>query len=306
MATIFSKFDLNHLSINRSLESDIERLKKDLKKHEQEATKKLEEREHQAHEHTKLIKSLENEKAVLSAAVEARDSKLTQMSTKLDEMKNLRQKVLDGEKAQHELTILTHQHDKLSDEVKRKQSMEENLRKSLKDANATIERLKAESIKEKEELLHVKAEASKVKLQFQKARGERNTYKQRADSLAKEMSRICKNGRDISQIETLMQDHQLINEEVAQLRSEKKMALEELQQSRNEYEQYILAQIQAASDNESIRIFQRNRELERVVTDMTEYLTAKQMQLESVQEANRSLTEELRLMAEKCRDDNDI
>ncbi len=306
MATIFSKFDLNHLSINRSLESDIERLKKDLKKHEQEATKKLEEREHQAHEHTKLIKSLENEKAVLSAAVEARDSKLTQMSTKLDEMKNLRQKVLDGEKAQHELTILTHQHDKLSDEVKRKQSMEENLRKSLKDANATIERLKAESIKEKEELLHVKAEASKVKLQFQKARGERNTYKQRADSLAKEMSRICKNGRDISQIETLIQDHQLINEEVAQLRSEKKMALEELQQSRNEYEQYILAQIQAASDNESIRIFQRNRELERVVTDMTEYLTAKQMQLESVQEANRSLTEELRLMAEKCRDDNDI
>lgn len=277
-----------------------------MKKHEQEATKKLEEREHQAHEHTKLIKSLENEKAVLSAAVEARDSKLTQMSTKLDEMKNLRQKVLDGEKAQHELTILTHQHDKLSDEVKRKQSMEENLRKSLKDANATIERLKAESIKEKEELLHVKAEASKVKLQFQKARGERNTYKQRADSLAKEMSRICKNGRDISQIETLIQDHQLINEEVAQLRSEKKMALEELQQSRNEYEQYILAQIQAASDNESIRIFQRNRELERVVTDMTEYLTAKQMQLESVQEANRSLTEELRLMAEKCRDDNDI
>jgi len=130
-------------------------------------------------------------------------------------------------------------------------------------------------------------------------------FKQKADSLSKEMSRICRNGRDISDIEKLITDHQALGSEVAQLRSEKKKALDEVEQSRTEYSQYVEAQIRVGADSEAVRALQRNIELERIVTEMTEYLNAKQMQLESVQDANRTLTKELQLMTKKYRDQND-
>jgi seryl-tRNA synthetase len=176
----------------------------------------------------------------------------------------------------------------------------------LEKANKDIEILAVTLKDEKKSMEAVKREASKIKSQFQKTRGERNTYKQKADSLAKEMSRICRNGRGIADIEKLIHNHQALNVEAAQLRSDKKKALEEVEDCRAEHEQFVQAQIQAGADGEAVRTVQRNMELQGIITGMTEYLDAKEMQLESVQDANRALTEELRLMADRCRTQNDI
>jgi chromosome segregation ATPase len=254
----------------------------------------------------KAIKALQNEKAVLSAAIEARDSKLIKMSAKLEDIEKLKQKVVTGEKAQNQLTELSLQHKNAKNDIEKMKENEQTLTRDLDKAKKHITTLETSFEIEKKAFATAKKEASKVKLQFQKTRGERNTFKQKADSLAKEMSRICRNGRGIDDIERLIHDHQTLGSEVVQLRSEKKKALDEVQECKTNFDEYIQAQIKVGAGGDAVRTTQRNFELERVVTEMTEYLNAKQMQLESVQHANRSLTEELRLMAEKCRDQNDI
>lgn len=290
----------------RSLESDLERTKKDYISYQKEAAVVLDEKNDEACEQAKLIKALENEKAVLSAAIEARDGKLAQKSALLDELKDLRQKAQNGERAQSELESLKQNYIVLKDEMKQMRENAQKLENSLGEANRKIVTLEKDYINEKKASTEAMSETNKIKLQFQKVRGERNTFKQKADSLAKELAKICRNGREINDIEKVILDNQLLNEEVVTLRSDKKRAMIELEQCKSDYEQYIRAQIQAATDDESVRICLRNLELEKIITGMTEYLDAKQMQLESVQEANRGLTEELRLMAEKTRDQNDI
>lgn len=59
-------------------------------------------------EHDKALKSLANEKAVLSAAVEARDSKLTRMSDLQKENEKLKREVQDGKFVRNQLVSCLH------------------------------------------------------------------------------------------------------------------------------------------------------------------------------------------------------
>ena len=283
-------------------------MKKDFKAHEVHLQKQLQSRDETIGNLEKATKSLENEKSVLSAAIEARDNKLAKIQSQLEEMKTLKLKVQDGEKAQNKLDQMKTKFENLCSEIDNMTASKEHVSEELEKARKKIEELETTVQDEKKMLANVKLEASKVKLQFQKTRGERNTYKQKADSLVKEMSRICRNGKGIEDIEKIMNEHETLVTEVAQLRSEKKKAINEAQECRNEYEEYVKAQIQQSGEgnSEAVKILKRNKELERIVSEMTEYLNAKQMQLESVQDANRSLSEELRLMAQQCRQNNDV
>eukprot|EP01083_Nonionella_stella_P298962 1014552_1 len=68
----------------QSRESDISRLKEDQVKYSEEYKNGIKKYEDAATDFDKHIKSLQNEKAVLSAAVEARDNKLNRMSALKD------------------------------------------------------------------------------------------------------------------------------------------------------------------------------------------------------------------------------
>ena len=73
------------------MESDLVRIKEDQAKHCAKYEKRIHEHEDSVSEYKKLIKSLGNEKAVLSAAVEARDSKLLKMEALKKEFQNMKQ-----------------------------------------------------------------------------------------------------------------------------------------------------------------------------------------------------------------------
>jgi len=77
----------------RSLESDLARLKEDRVKHAAAYERRIEEHADDVGDYKKVIKSLSNEKAVLSAAVEARDSKLGRMEELKQEVQSLKQQV---------------------------------------------------------------------------------------------------------------------------------------------------------------------------------------------------------------------
>ena len=59
-------------------------------------------------------------------------------------------------------------------------------------------------------------------------------------------------------------------------------------------------------ERDVIRSLERMAELERVVAQTTEYLNAKEMKLDTMREVNRSLTEEVRRLAERSLEENDV
>lgn len=173
-----------------------------------------------------------------------------------------------------------------------------NLHQAKEEALSNLE-------KEKSSASAAKKEFNSLVLQVQNAKGERNRWKQKADSLAKEMSRICRGG-SINDIEKLMNGHQELKKEVSLLRSQKKKAEEELEESLNVHASYVQAQELVNSDASSIRAVQKCSELERLVSHMTEYVNAKESQLDSIKAINRALTEELHLIHQSNLEDNDI
>lgn len=173
-----------------------------------------------------------------------------------------------------------------------------NLHQAKEEALSNLE-------KEKSSASAAKKEFKSLVAQVQNAKGERNRWKQKADSLAKEMSRICRGG-SINDIEKLMNGHQELKKEVSLLRSQKKKAEEELEESLNAHASYVQAQELVNSDASSIRAVQKCSELERLVSHMTEYVNAKESQLDSIQAINRALTEELHLIHQSNLEDNDI
>lgn len=300
-------FKISQFVSCRSLVSDIGRLKKDYKSHQLNSEQKLGEKVQEGQEYQKSIKSLQNEKAVLSAGIEARDNKLSKLSSKLVDIDALKGKVVNGENSQRELDTLKQKYLDLKVDMEKMEENNNRLLGDMKKMKNENEMLAGENLNARSNLSTMKKEVNKMKVLFQTAKGERNNFKQKADSLGKEMSRICRNGLDIKNIENIIQEHQFLSTEVVRLRSEKKKAVHVSEQQRLKFEQYVMAQIEADSEsNQVTKVYERNIELERLVTETTEYLNAKEMQLESVQEANVALTEELRFMADKYREQNDI
>jgi chromosome segregation ATPase len=131
----------------------------------------------------------------------------------------------------------------------------------------------------------------------QKLKAERNSYKQKADSLTKEISRLCRCGRTLRDVERVLVDEDSRKIEIEVLRTQKKKALEDLHQYRTAYEQQLVAQLNLGVDGAAVKALEQNAELERVVSELTEYVNAKEMQLETMRQVNETLTEDLKQLA---------
>ena len=162
----------------------------------------------------------------------------------------------------------------------------------LQDANGVIQ-TQQQLVKEYEHEL----ELTQSKLQQTKM--ERNSSKQKADSLLKEMSRICKNGRGMEDVERMIVDQESMQQEISILRCQKAKALHDLELSRAAYDRLVEAQTMAGLDVDAMRALQQNVELERVVSSLTEHLNAKEMQLSTLMEVNQVLTDEIRLLTRR-------
>ena len=162
------------------------------------------------------------------------------------------------------------------------------------DLESSQERMKqAQKVAER-----CKAQLENANVKCQKVKVERNTFKQRADSLAKDMSRVCKNGMGVDKIESVMQECETLKHEVSLLKTQKRRALDELNESRRLHEQSIKAQVKAGINGEAVRALEQRDELERVVSELTEYVNAKEMQLQTLMEVNQALQDEVHALAQ--------
>ena len=264
----------------------------------------------------KTVKSHSNEKAVLTAAVEARESKLGKMAELQESFVSLSAKVSQQDQWRKELDEITQRYQELKGDLQKATQLEKDCRNELQSTKENMETLRKETQGAKDTATTCREELKVVQTKNQKLKSERNSYKQKADSLAKEISRICKNGRSLADIEKILADTVVREEEVQLLRKQKRKVSEECQSYRRSYEQSRAAQQvmlhanaspKKTKDNQnSALLLERNVELERLVTEMTEYVNAKEMQLETTKQVNAALQEEIHGLAKANMNKNEI
>ena len=277
-----------------SLQETIKSLKKD---HHQELDlreKTIAEQSTKIAELEKFVRTLQNEKAVLSAGVEARESKLSRMEELQQSFSEMSSRIQDEDVLHNEIADTNRRCNQISGEL-------EQAMTALADSEARVEQLGQLNAALTEELEMERTKTAShhtdietLQLRTQKLLAERNSYKQKGDSLSKEMSRICRNGRTIRDIERIIVDEALLRQEVELLREQKRKAREELDYYRTAYEQSRSAQQMAGSDTDIASVLERNVELERLLSELTEYVHAKEMQLDTLMQINDAIQRELK------------
>ena len=251
-------------------------------------------------------RTLQNDKDVLKAAVESRDFKLCKMEELQTSLDEARVKLSQRNNFQLELDEANQRYNDTLKEVERlkmsNSAYMDERRIALERIGSLDEALQSETSKNSSHQSKLEMEQMKV----QKLKAERNSYKQKGDSLAKEMSRICRDGRTIREIEKILADDATRREEVNVLREQKRKALEQVEHFRTAYEQLLGMQKLAGIDIDTGKLLERNAELERLLSELTEYLNAKEMQLDTMKQVNDTLQSEIRHLARASMSKNDI
>jgi len=323
-----------------TFESTIVRLKNDHSERLMTMDNKISTQQSQISKQQKVIKSLQNEKAVLYAKVEVKDSKLIDHVEKIKfwgkETANQKEKILGldgtiahlrkemekkdldlkgfmqlkedavvmnktivelkedksiGLKAQQELDVLMGKHVELTETYQKQENEISQLNSLFQEGEEKIKTLQSTVTTYDTIISRLKQHNHNLQIQ-------RNNLRCKSDSLSKEIGRICRNGKSIQEIEQILREHDILKSELSRLRSDHKTLQAELNKLTAAHDDVLSASTRAGIDGDTIIALQRTAELERVVTDLTEYVGAKDMQLETLKEINRTLTEEGRLLRE--------
>lgn len=254
----------------------------------------------------KAARTLTNEKALLSAAVEARESKLAKMAKLQKSFDEMTVRIKEQDTIRLDLDEAGRRYEDVSAKLESVSKSESDCKVSLVQSRKECVDLKARLKVEERKTNSCKSEIEVQQMKIQKLIAERNSYKQKGDSLSKEIGLVCRNGRTIRDVEKILVDDIPRREEVKLLREQKQKALEDLQHCRTAYDQSRMAQKIAGVDHDSTKVLERNVQLEHLLSELTEYLSAKEMQLETFKQVNDALQTEIRDLALANMSKNDI
>lgn len=254
----------------------------------------------------KANRSLQNEKAVLQATVEARESKLTRMAELQSSFEELSIKVAQHDALRSELETSYKRYDEIQQDLRKVEAVEKECRAELIRAKQSIEQLSAQVDKERDKSEFCKSQLDPLQKEIQQLKGERNNFKHKNESISKELARICKNGRTIKDVEKILGDFDALQDEVETLRKQKRKALEDAHTYRTSYAQSKAAQELSGVEKETRAALERNAELERLLVETTEYINAQQMQLETMKLVNEQLQDEIRSLAKANLGKNEV
>jgi chromosome segregation ATPase len=206
-----------------------------------------------------------------------------------------------------ELNELQRRYQEQDASLRRAVASEEEARLEGEEARAMIDILNMKLESERQIYAVIKMDLEDERNKNQKLQSERNSFKQKADSLSKEISRLCKNGRNLEDIRRIVNDEESRITEVEILKAQKKRALDDLTEYRIAYQQSLVTQLRCPGmDGAAMKAMEKISALERVISELTEYVNAKEMQLETMIQVNQALAEEVTSLAKANMHKNDI
>jgi chromosome segregation ATPase len=177
---------------------------------------------------------------------------------------------------------------------------------SFEQVKANVDELNAKFEEVNSKCTTLEAENNSIQEKYQAVKAERNTLKQKNESLAKDMARIRKTGMEISDIERIIQENSDLHAQVELLRAQQSHLVGDLEHAPSKEEEMENSnddsgESSGPSAEELRRAWEQKTELERMVKELTEYVNAKQSQLDTMKDVNRQLTEELQNVARSRR-----
>lgn len=148
--------------------------------------------------------------------------------------------------------------------------------------------------------------ATKCQTELRRLKLEKNSLKNKNDGLSKELQRMSKNPTDSSELSKLHKAmekiqgeleaakirNESLQEQIALENMEKRNALDKLEATSLAHQQSVSYQI--AKDGRSVSAPDaRVLELESIVSNLTEYLEAKEMQMTTIRQINETLVKEI-------------
>lgn len=254
----------------------------------------------------KLNRSLQNEKAVLGATVEARESKLVKLEELQKTNAELSKQVAQHDVLRSQLKASYQRHENLQRDLESKTKAEIQCRTELESALNAVKNIKTRIQGEQEKASSCQSQLETIQKQNQQLKGERNNYKQKNESLSKEVARLCRGGRNIRDIEKLVADHESLLQETELLRIQKRKALEDAHMYRTLYEQGKAVEEMSGIEQETRHALERTTELERLLAEMTDYVTAKDMQFDTMKQVNEALQDEIHNLAQANLRSNEV
>ncbi|KAL3768666.1 hypothetical protein ACHAW5_000817 [Stephanodiscus triporus] len=245
--------------------------------------------------HERTVKALKNEKAVLQAAIDARDGKIAGLTTQLSEL--VKRSSLQAE----QISITENLKINLA-KAQERYSSAERIIASMKDKetelNLALAAARENCSKIESDYRSLKTTASKCESDYKKLKMERNSLRQRAEGLSKEMLRMNKNKSESVEneklktaIDELGRENNYLLEQIEVIKSERRDAFEKLQATYMAHEQSVRFQRSPSTEvtNGSCALEHRISELETVIASMSEYLSAKDMQIETLKQVNEAI-----------------
>eukprot|EP00571_Detonula_confervacea_P001345 CAMPEP_0172322554 /NCGR_PEP_ID=MMETSP1058-20130122/46213_1 /TAXON_ID=83371 /ORGANISM="Detonula confervacea, Strain CCMP 353" /LENGTH=625 /DNA_ID=CAMNT_0013038323 /DNA_START=42 /DNA_END=1919 /DNA_ORIENTATION=+ len=245
----------------------------------------------------RMMTALYNEKAVLQAAVEARDGKIEGMTHRIAELEKesvIMTTSLSSIQSLRNNLVQTQEKCSSSEKViATMKKTESELEQDLKSVKGIVLDLN-------DKFLAAKETASKRESDCRKLKMERSSLKNRAEGLTKEMMRMSKNKLEALENEKLKKVIQELQRENVDMQENIEVAKSEKSKIRELYEATCLAHQQSVSyqlstdgNNASCASEQRIGELESVISSMTEYLNAKEMQIDTLKQVNEAFAKEI-------------
>lgn len=256
-------------------------------------------------EHEKAMKALNNELSVCKAAIEARDSKVETLQESITELKtklSAQAKELSAvDSLRIDLTQSKSQSSTAVQVIEKMKKDESEFQNELKEAKGIVDELNKKYTAAKAAATKCTAEVDKMKAECRRLKMERNSLKTKAESLQKEMNQITKisqnNKVDTKAFDKLQKElqqlrlvHIELQRDLEAERIEKRDLKAELNASRLAHQNPIINYIPTAGGDGSPRI----EELERIISEMTEYSSAQSLQIETLRQINAALTEDIR------------
>ena len=255
-------------------------------------------------EHDKAVKALNNELSVCKAAIEARDSKVEALRESMTEL-NAKlaaqaQELSAVESLRNDLTQSKTQSSTAVQVIEKMKREESEFQNELKEAKGIVDELSKKYNAAKASAAKSTTEADKIKADYRRLKMERNSLKTKAESLQKEMNQIAKKSKnnqvDSEAFDKLQHELQQLRLEHIELQRnldtekiEKRDLRAELNASRLAHQNPIINYQPTVETDGSPRI----EELERIISEMTEYSSAQALQIETLRQINAALTEDI-------------
>ena len=260
--------------------------------------------------HEKSQTSLKNEMKVIQATIDARDGKievLTNQTLELSQKSSVQSKqLLSIGSLTSDLVQTKEKYTTAEKVIAKMKQTESELQNDLKEAKGIVMNLNEKFTMAKDAVTKCESDCRKLKM-------ERSCLKNKNEGLSKEMVRMNKDKSEAieidklkavidglkidiesykSDIEKLKSDITRSQEQLEIVDVEKRDALERLEATLQAHQQSISHQLSTSIEVTDDAADDRIAELESIVTSMTEYLNAKEMQIETLKQVNRQLINE--------------